>query len=243
MVKASAPEVRKRDAAQRELVQRLRQLLERTQVAAVEGTWQVEAGGAQGNASPVAWVRVYDGTAPSATDNWYVVYLFSEDGHRVYLTVARGSTKLTAVSRLEVKKVRELLGSPPEGPIAAGGLGTGGKAKEYTGVVAWARTYDDEQLYALSEDQLEADLSDALADLTKSITSLKGETIELPQPEPATKTENSLLEETPRLPEPDSRGRGRDGEDPRLGCSPRGVRRRSRRGGCVPPRDLVGRLR
>ncbi|MFK0172421.1 MrcB family domain-containing protein [Streptomyces sp. NPDC090306] len=42
----------------------------------------------------VAWVRIHSQSrSPSATNGWYVVYLFSGDGERVYLSLNQGTTQ------------------------------------------------------------------------------------------------------------------------------------------------------
>ncbi|MEV7865277.1 DUF3578 domain-containing protein [Streptomyces sp. NPDC088124] len=57
----------------------------------------VEGKDGAGQRSEVAWTRVYSKSrTPSATDGWYIVYLFSADGERVYLSLMQGTTEWIA---------------------------------------------------------------------------------------------------------------------------------------------------
>ncbi len=56
----------------------------------------IEGRDGTGLKTEVPWVRVYDPTmSPSATTGWYVVYLFSGAGDRVYLSLNQGTTVWT----------------------------------------------------------------------------------------------------------------------------------------------------
>lgn len=47
-----------------------------------------------GRKTIIPWARVYSSTrSPAATDGWYVVYLFSAAGDRVYLSLNQGTTR------------------------------------------------------------------------------------------------------------------------------------------------------
>lgn len=47
-----------------------------------------------GRKTEIPWARVYsESRSPSATEGWYVVYLFSANGDRVYLTIGQGTTR------------------------------------------------------------------------------------------------------------------------------------------------------
>lgn len=60
--------------------------------------WAVEGRDGTGPKTEIPWVRVYDkALSPSATTGWYVVYLFSAFGDRLYLSLGRGSTEWTGV--------------------------------------------------------------------------------------------------------------------------------------------------
>ncbi|MFK0098961.1 MrcB family domain-containing protein [Streptomyces sp. NPDC091040] len=53
----------------------------------------IEGRDGTGLKSEVPWVRVFGrDEAPSSTDGWYVVYLFSASGRRVYLSLMQGTT-------------------------------------------------------------------------------------------------------------------------------------------------------
>ncbi|MGA5870691.1 MrcB family domain-containing protein [Streptomyces cinereoruber] len=56
----------------------------------------IEGRDGTGLKTEVPWVRVYDpAMSPSATTGWYVVYLFSGTGDRVYLSLNQGTTVWT----------------------------------------------------------------------------------------------------------------------------------------------------
>lgn len=53
----------------------------------------IEGRDGTGLKTEIPWARVYDqGRSPSATTGWYVVYLFSASGDRVYLSLNQGTT-------------------------------------------------------------------------------------------------------------------------------------------------------
>ncbi|MFB7546039.1 MrcB family domain-containing protein [Streptomyces sp. NPDC056154] len=57
----------------------------------------VEGKDGAGQRAEVAWARVYSKSrTPSATEGWYIVYLFSGDGERVYLSLNQGTTEWIA---------------------------------------------------------------------------------------------------------------------------------------------------
>src|SRR5438874_11527945 len=57
---------------------------------------EVEGRDGTGRKTRVPWVRVYDPElSPSATQGWYVVYLFAADGSTVYLSLNQGTTVFT----------------------------------------------------------------------------------------------------------------------------------------------------
>ena len=57
----------------------------------------VEGSDGTGRKNRVPWIRVYSRRhSPSATEGWYVVYLFSFSGDAVYLSLNRGTTEWTA---------------------------------------------------------------------------------------------------------------------------------------------------
>jgi MrcB-like, N-terminal domain/Domain of unknown function (DUF3883) len=55
---------------------------------------QVEDGGYQGNYSPTPWLRIYSREfSRSATQGFYIVYLFANDGSAVYLSLNQGTSE------------------------------------------------------------------------------------------------------------------------------------------------------
>ncbi|MDT7846983.1 MrcB family domain-containing protein [Streptomyces justiciae] len=57
----------------------------------------VEGKDGAGQRAEIAWTRIYSkNRTPSATDGWYIVYLFSGDGERVYLSLMQGTTEWIA---------------------------------------------------------------------------------------------------------------------------------------------------
>ncbi|MCC8480905.1 DUF3578 domain-containing protein [Streptomyces globisporus] len=57
----------------------------------------VEGKDGAGQRAEVAWTRVFSKSrTPSATEGWYIVYLFSGDGERVYLSLMQGTTEWIA---------------------------------------------------------------------------------------------------------------------------------------------------
>lgn len=57
----------------------------------------VEGKDGAGQRAEVVWTRVFSKSrTPSATDGWYIVYLFSGDGERIYLSLMQGTTEWIA---------------------------------------------------------------------------------------------------------------------------------------------------
>jgi hypothetical protein len=95
----ATPEMRARDSATRRCVTVLRSAV--AQISQAYGLdsldLRVEAGGRRTNYSPVAWVRIYSAAySPSATEGFYLVYLFAADGSRVYLSLNQGTSEYRA---------------------------------------------------------------------------------------------------------------------------------------------------
>jgi hypothetical protein len=56
--------------------------------------WEVEGRDGSGLKTSVPWVRIFDSVkSPSATQGWYVVFLFAADGSSVYLSLNQGTTE------------------------------------------------------------------------------------------------------------------------------------------------------
>ena len=76
--------------------------LEATVVAETMGVPQadlgIEGSDGKGNKTVVPWVRVYSvSRSPSATQGWYLVYLFSATGDRIYLSLNQGTSTYNGV--------------------------------------------------------------------------------------------------------------------------------------------------
>ncbi len=72
------------------------------------GSLAIEGRDGTGLKTEVPWVRVCDPTmSPSATTGWYVVYLFSGTGDRVYLSLNQGTTVWTG-GDFKARKVGDL---------------------------------------------------------------------------------------------------------------------------------------
>ncbi|WP_435238653.1 MrcB family domain-containing protein [Streptomyces sp. YPW6] len=68
----------------------------------------IEGRDGTGLKTEVPWVRVYDpAMSPSATSGWYVVYLFSGTGDRVYLSLNQGTTVWTG-GDFKARRVEDL---------------------------------------------------------------------------------------------------------------------------------------
>lgn len=84
--------------------------------------WGVEGSDGLTKKAKVPWVRLHSRhQSPSATSGWYLVYLFSEDGERLYLSLNRGSampqegglpTEAAEDLARDVEEARELLNDP-----------------------------------------------------------------------------------------------------------------------------------
>lgn len=135
------------------------------------GDWDTDFGGGKGISSPTVWIRIFDGTAPSAQNDWYVVYIISEDGKSAALSAGFGVTDLGKKSWMrEIKVGREILGlDPSTDAIPAGALGKGPKAVAYQQASAWAKMYDLETLQAMTDEQHLADINEALGNVVRII--------------------------------------------------------------------------
>ncbi|GAA3028516.1 DUF3578 domain-containing protein [Kitasatospora albolonga] len=93
------PEMDRRGAIVRqELPRRLRELTEALadELGLPADDVGVEGKSSTGRNSVIPWVRVHsEERSPSATVGWYVVYLFSASGDRVYLSLNQGTTVWT----------------------------------------------------------------------------------------------------------------------------------------------------
>jgi hypothetical protein len=130
-IKANDPSAAARSAAVKAFAESLKSELGQVSENPLQGGWQVDHGGAQGMASPVAWIRIYDAMSPSATNGWYLVFLIQESGEGVYLSVAQGVTGASPKSiREEIQRAQLTLGIKTSG-IIEGGIGNSSKAKAY----------------------------------------------------------------------------------------------------------------
>ncbi|WP_426509446.1 MrcB family domain-containing protein [Dactylosporangium sp. McL0621] len=68
------------------------------EVADVFEDLRIQGRDGTGQKTEVPWIRLYSAArSPSATEGWYVVYLFSALGHRCYLTLLHSSTEWDGV--------------------------------------------------------------------------------------------------------------------------------------------------
>lgn len=115
--------------------------------------------GKSGNWAAVPWVAVMDQQVTDSTQRgYYIVYLFSEDMRRLYLTLAQGVTETPREEMERVKRdIRRLI--PPGGRVRTDDdirLGESKRAKEYERSVAAYIVYSFADLP--SDDQLVRDL-------------------------------------------------------------------------------------
>lgn len=72
-------------------------------------TLNVRKGGRQSSYSPTAWVRVFNPRyAPAATEGFYLVYLFSSDGSRAYLSLNQGTSEFRSGAMRPIRSRDEL---------------------------------------------------------------------------------------------------------------------------------------
>ncbi|MET9276084.1 DUF3578 domain-containing protein [Kribbella sp. NPDC003557] len=90
----NTPEMRRRGQLVRSTVAaHLRAELPRLNESAGRDDLAIEGRDGTGLKSVIPWVRVYSPTrSPKATRGWYLVYLFSGDGERMYLSLNQGTT-------------------------------------------------------------------------------------------------------------------------------------------------------
>lgn len=133
----------------------------------------------QGNKTVIPWVRVHsESRSAQATQGWYVVYLFSAEGDRVYLSLNQGTTQWNGADFIprsrhqllaRVAWARQLLTSEPDFPddwvdtIELDSRVKLGKGYEVGNVVAKEYLVDS----IPSDDVLEADLTQAVRWLSK----------------------------------------------------------------------------
>lgn len=119
----------------------------------------VEGSVGKGNWAAIPWIAVMDKTVTTSTQRgYYIVYLFSEDMKRVYLTFAQGVTETPKDEMLQIKEeIRQII--PMSENVKKDDeidLGESKKAKDYKLSVAAYIPYSFEQMP--SEEQLQQDL-------------------------------------------------------------------------------------
>jgi len=119
----------------------------------------VEGSVGKGNWAAIPWIAVMDKTVTTSTQRgYYIVYLFSEDMKRVYLTFAQGVTETPKEEMLQIKEeIRQII--PMSENVKKDDeidLGESKKAKDYKLSVAAYIPYSLEQMP--SEEQLQQDL-------------------------------------------------------------------------------------
>lgn len=139
----------------------------------VGSAYSVRGQDAVGRKSQVPWVRVYDPVlSPRPTEGWYVVYLFSSDGARCYLSLSHGSltwdgSAFRPRNSHEMQRLREWAREAIRIPSRAGLVldlnlaaqpGTAGAA--YSGTVAVAIEYQRSSMP--SDEEMLSDLAQML---------------------------------------------------------------------------------
>ncbi|MYL29716.1 DUF3578 domain-containing protein [Halobacillus halophilus] len=143
----------------------------------------VKASVGQGNWAQVPWISILDKYITTSTQRgYYLVYLFSEDMKRVYLTFAQGITEST---REDIQRTREDIREKvvtgryeTSSPIQKNqniNLGGSSKGKGYEDSTALYIQYDPTALP--SENELQQDLS-AMIDIYKYYVSVQSEHVE-----------------------------------------------------------------
>lgn len=119
----------------------------------------VEGSVGKGNWAAIPWIAVMDKTVTTSTQRgYYIVYLFSEDMKRVYLTFAQGVTETPKDEMLQIREeIRQII--PMSENVKKDdeiNLGESKKAKEYKPSVAAYISYSIERMP--SDEQLQRDL-------------------------------------------------------------------------------------
>lgn len=72
--------------------------------------WSVEGSNGKGFNAAVPWVRIFDEhRSPSATNGWYVVYLFNAAGKSAYLTLMQGTSEWSQSRRKFVARPADII--------------------------------------------------------------------------------------------------------------------------------------
>lgn len=166
-MKANDPYVIERTNAVRAFAADLQTFLPQISESTLDGYWKIDFGGAQGIASPVAWIRIFDGLAPSATKGWYLVFLVKENGEGSYLSMAQGvtSTPLKIIQD-EVARARTALNIVSSG-IQPGDIGHSNKAKQYESCIAKATFIKSHGTTRLADNEFISLVDQMLNDLNK----------------------------------------------------------------------------
>lgn len=107
-----------------------------------------------GIASPVAWLRIFDSSAPKATQGWYLTLFFGPGGGGFYLSLSQGvnygGTRKEGAKL--VTKVRRRTDFP-QGLMEPIDLGLGSKGRAYKDVTPLARYFSLSQVEELDDDE------------------------------------------------------------------------------------------
>ena len=175
-LKTSSEEFRTRDSALRRLESVLADLAADHSISMAGETPQFSSGGGMGIASPVAWLRIFDSSAPKATRGWYLTLFFAPGGAGFYFTVSQGvnygGTKKEGAKLVSKIRRRDDFPKALMEPIE---LGSGAKARAYRDVTPLARHY------SLSQVEQTADLEFAQTFATLA-TYLETAQKDFPQP-------------------------------------------------------------
>lgn len=149
---------------------------------------KVEGRDGTGLKTRVPWIRIYDKMhSPSATQGWYVVFLFSFDGSAVYLSLNQGTTIFVQGSfknrsrdslLINVERARNIISSPliDDFLLKINLHDPRGLGEQYEYGNVFARRYDAQSMP--NESQLQQDLVDFLKmldQLYQAVSQLEGE--------------------------------------------------------------------
>lgn len=102
---------RRGDLVVREIPQQIRSIIAGSADSAINEL-EVQGKDAQGSKAEVPWVRIFlKQSSPAPTRGWYLVYLFSADGDKVYLSLNQGTTTWNPSTEKFVKRPPEELAS------------------------------------------------------------------------------------------------------------------------------------
>jgi len=160
-LKTSSEEFRRRDGGLRRLEGLLGQHAQKNALTIGEENPQFDSGGGQGIASPVAWLRVFDSSAPKATQGWYLTVFFGPGGGGFYLSLSQGVNygRTRKDGAKLVTKVRRR-DDFPKNLMEPIDLGAGSKAKAYRDVTPLAKYFSLSQVEEMEDETFMDNMQD-----------------------------------------------------------------------------------